>query len=137
MVATVLVADDNAPFRRVICDMLNSSHGFRVVGEAPDGITATRLAEELKPSIVLLDLSMPWMNGFDAARSIARNSPTSRIIFVTGYAGLDVARTAFEIGARGYVLKVHLEELLTALEAVMREDIFVSRALKSRLEDER
>lgn len=134
MVATVLIADDYAPFRRIVRDMLEGSPGFQIVGEASDGITAIQLSEELKPSIIFLDISIPWMNGFDVARTIARTSPSSRIVFVTANTSLDVARAAFTVGARGYVLKMYPEELLGAAEAVMRGHIYVSGILKPHLE---
>jgi len=133
MVATVVIADDCAPFRRLLSELLEESPGFRVVAEAADGIAAVQLTEELRPSIVLLDIAMPWMNGFDAARKTARTSPASRVIFVTENSDVEIARTAFQIGARGYVLKASLEELLAAAEAVMRGNTFVSKILRPHL----
>ena len=101
-----------------------------MVAEASDGITTVELAAKLKPAIVLLDISMPWMSGFEAALAIVRVSPTSKIVFITANTSPELAQRALAMGATGYLIKSHLEELLPALEAVMVGNTYVSRVLR-------
>jgi DNA-binding NarL/FixJ family response regulator len=130
MVKNILIVDDFEEVRSLIREILDLHPGFRVIGEAPDGVTAVRKCEELKPYLVLLDITMPWMNGFDAGREILRVAPATNLIFVTDHNSSAMAAKAFALGARGYVLKAHLStELLPALEAVVCGETFVSRYL--------
>jgi DNA-binding NarL/FixJ family response regulator len=130
MIATVLIADDYTPFRRFVREMIQNASGYRVVAEASDGITTVELAAKLKPAIVLLDISMPWMSGFEAALALVRVSPTSKIVFITANTSPELAQRALAMGATGYLIKSHLEELLPALEAVMVGNTYVSRVLR-------
>ena len=130
MIATVLIADDYTPFRRLVREMIQNASGYRVVAEASDGITTVELAAKLKPAIVLLDISMPWMSGFEAALALVRVSPTSKIVFITANTSPELAQRALAMGATGYLIKSHLEELLPALEAVMVGNTYVSRVLR-------
>ena len=71
----VLLADDNVPFRKGVASLLSAESGFDVVGEADDGLQALELARELTPDVILMDLSMPVMDGFEATRRIGRSCP--------------------------------------------------------------
>jgi DNA-binding NarL/FixJ family response regulator len=116
----VLVVEDFEPFRRLICSMLRKMLGFQIVGEVSDGLDAVCQSEELQPDIILLDISLPGLDGISAARQIRTLSPQSRIIFVTQEADPDIVQEAFNVGAAGYVVKTKAgKDLLAALDAVL------------------
>jgi DNA-binding NarL/FixJ family response regulator len=131
MVARVLLADSSDVFRLYIRETLHAHQGFQVVAEATDGLTALQKAEQLRPDVTLLDIAMPKMNGFEAARQLALVSPESKIVFLTVHDSSDMVLHALELGALGYLIKSHLTtELLPALEAVILGNIYVSRHAK-------
>ena len=122
---TVLIADDHALVRRWLRVLLQ--HGeIRLVGEAENGEEAVRLCDRLRPDIVLLDISMPVLDGFAAARKIRALSPETKIIFLTSHPLQEYVSEALRAGCHGYVLKDHAaHDLLTAIEAVMDGEIVV------------
>jgi len=126
----VLVVEDFAPFRKIICSILGRDPSLQIVGEVSDGLEAVRKAEELRPDLILLDVGLPTLNGVEAARRIRTVSPASKIVFVSQESSADVVQEAFRIGAMGYVAKTDVEsELLTAIRAVLRGETFASRRL--------
>lgn len=129
-VIRVLIADDSQEWRGFISYLLAKDQRFEIVGEARDGAQALELATQTRPTLTLLDVHMPNLNGLDAARQILMLESKTRIIFVTGEADHDIVRTALEIGASGYVLKVHANtDLLIAIEAAINGNRFVSDGL--------
>ena len=115
---TVLIADDNGLFVQALEALLDSEDLVRVVGRAEDGDKATRLAKKLEPDVVLMDLSMPRVDGFEAARQIRDAVPSTRIVVLTGSANPDDVARAREVGAVGYVTKDKiLAELVRAIRA--------------------
>ena len=86
MPKTILVADDNAAIREALCEMFEIEHDYDLCAEAANGAEAIALAKQWRPDLIILDLSMPEMNGFDAAREIKRILPDVRIILFTLYA---------------------------------------------------
>ncbi len=113
------MVDDYEPFRRFVCSTLANSSEFQVIGEASDGLEAIRKAEELQPDLIVLDIGLPTLNGFDTARRISKVSPESKTLFLTQEFSADVVQDALRLGALGYVVKTQVGiELLTALEAV-------------------
>jgi CheY-like chemotaxis protein len=86
MPKTILVADDNAAIRKALCEMFEIEEDYDLCAEATNGAEAIALAKQWRPHLVILDLSMPEMNGFDAAREIKRIMPDVRIILFTLYA---------------------------------------------------
>jgi two-component system response regulator DesR len=117
-VVRVLIADDHALFAEALNAILTIDGRIQVVGRASDGETAVTLARELEPDIVLMDLSMPRGDGFDATRQIREASACTRVLVLTGSAaGADVAR-AREAGADGYLTKDQIAgELIEAILA--------------------
>jgi DNA-binding NarL/FixJ family response regulator len=113
----ILLADDHPIFRRGLRSMLEKA-GFNVVGEGTDGMEAVSLAEKLHPDIVILDFSMPRLNGLDAAKEIRRASPRSKVILLTGHREEQYVLAAINAGIKGYVLK---SEASTALEEAIQE----------------
>jgi DNA-binding NarL/FixJ family response regulator len=117
----ILIADDNAFVRSGIKMLLGLHEDWCVCGEAEDGRDAVQKAIDLKPDIVLLDISMPAMDGLSAAELIRREAPETEILIVTHYQSLDLARYAAQTGVRGYIAKSHLSsDLEAAIEAAAR-----------------
>ena len=113
----VLIADDHALLLGAFERLLAAE--FDVVGQAPDGRAAVAAAERLKPDVVVMDMSMPLLNGLDAARQIKRKLPDVKVVFVTMNEDSDLAAEAFRSGASGYLLKRSAaSELSTAIREV-------------------
>jgi two-component system, NarL family, response regulator NreC len=127
----VLLADDHPVVRRGLQTLLASDQGFRVVGEASDGAETLRLVEELKPEIVVLDISMPEHNGLDVTRKLRRESPDVKVVVLTMHFAEEVARECLRAGARAYVLKSDADEdLLEAVRAVRDDRPFFTPRIK-------
>lgn len=115
----ILVVDDHAAVRKVLIRLLHDS-GLVVVGEAADGQEAVDKCDRLRPDIVLLDISMPLLNGFEAAREIARLCPTVKVIFLSGHASPGYAEAAIQAGGAAFVSKDHAAfRLVEAIEAAL------------------
>jgi DNA-binding NarL/FixJ family response regulator len=123
----VLIVDDHAFIRRGIQSILNSSSGWEFCGEAENGIAAIRMAAELKPDVIIMDVSMPGLNGLEATRVIHEARPHIKILLLTLHQSVEILRSAFRAGAQGYLLKSEAEqELLRALGIIMGEQIYIS-----------
>jgi DNA-binding NarL/FixJ family response regulator len=113
------VVDDSEVVRRGICHILKSQADIEVICEAADGADAVRKALEHKPDIVLLDITMPVMNGFEAARRIKHEVPSALILVVSQFDSAPFAREAVAAGASGYVVKSNASaELIPALRKI-------------------
>jgi PAS domain S-box-containing protein len=129
--ARILLADDSEPYRRALWSMLADLPLMELAGEAADGMEAVRMAQDLKPDLILLDISLPGINGIEAAARIRTASPKSKILFLSQYDDPDVIRAVLHTGALGYVLKVAAgEELLPALAAVLRGERYLSTGVR-------
>ena len=123
---TVLIADDFGPFRRLVRGKL-LKNGFQVIAEAPNGQVAVERAAEMQPSLVLLDVSMPTMNGIDAATQIRSVAAEAKIVFLSQHTDPEFVEAALGSGAVGYVYKSALSrDLIPAIEAVLESKRFVS-----------
>ena len=111
---SVVLADDVPAVRRLLHYALEASEAFRVVGEAADGLEAARLAEDLRPDVVLLDLAMPVMDGLEAIPEIRRRAPGSRIVVLSGFNAARMERSALAGGADAYVEKRYRPDELVA-----------------------
>jgi DNA-binding NarL/FixJ family response regulator len=130
----VLIVDDHAFIRRGVQAVLHSFPEWEFCGEADNGNDAIRLAQELKPEVIIMDVSMPGLNGIEATRAIRKTQPEVKIILLTLHQSEDLVRTAFRAGATGYLLKADAEqELLKALSTVVGEGTYISSKLDSEL----
>ena len=112
---TVLIVDDHASFRRTARALLEAD-GFAVVGEAQDGRTALAQIESLRPDVVLLDIYLPDMDGFDVVKELPANEGTPQVILTSSRDGSDFGSLVTRSGARGFVAKAELSGgRLTAL----------------------
>jgi DNA-binding NarL/FixJ family response regulator len=129
----VLVVDDHAIIRRGVQGILSTYPEWDLCGEADNGQDAIRLAGELAPEIVIMDVSMPGMNGLEATRIIHDVLPETKALLLTLHSSSEFVRSAFRAGARGYVLKSDAEnELVRALNVVIGEGTYVSPAIDAR-----
>ena len=123
----ILIVDDHAVVRRGVRALLELQKGWEVVGEAQTGREGVDLARRLRPDIVVLDVSLPELNGLDAARQIRRESPQSEILVLTMHHSEELARDVLQAGARGYVLKSDADEnLIAAVESLRRHKPFLT-----------
>ncbi len=128
MTVRILVADDHPVVRHGLRALLGSRPEWEIVDEAEDGIEAVEKADRLKPDVVLLDISMPRMDGLEACRRIRKSAPKSEILIVTQHDSPQMMREALRAGARGYVVKSDAaRDLLAAVDAVSQHRIFDSR----------
>lgn len=117
----ILIADDNPLVRSGIKLLLKMHREWIVCAEVENGRDAVEKAAELKPDVILLDISMPKMDGLTAAELIRRDSPECEILIVTHFESLDLARYAAQTGVRGYISKSHVStDLEAAIEAAAR-----------------
>ncbi len=117
----ILIADDHEVVRRGVRTLLESQPGWVVSGEAATGREATEKVTQLKPDIVILDISMPDLNGLEATRHIVRNSPKTKVLLLTIHESERVMAEMLEAGALGYVLKSDAAESLVAAVRALRQ----------------
>jgi DNA-binding NarL/FixJ family response regulator len=123
----VLIVDDHAFIRRGVETILESSPEWQVCGEASNGTDAVRLAKQLSPEVILMDVTMPGMNGLEATRIIRREHPDVKVILLTLHESSEVLRSGFRAGASGYLLKADAEEeLMKALRVVVGDGSYIS-----------
>jgi signal transduction histidine kinase/ActR/RegA family two-component response regulator len=125
--AGILIVDDHAAVRAGLKHLISSRPGWTVCGEAEDGQQAVALALRLKPAVIVMDISMPVMNGLEASRRIRQQTPNIEIVVVSQHDSEQVVLEAQRAGARGFVVKSHLSaDLLPALESAFLHSSRVS-----------
>lgn len=133
----ILIADDHEMVRRGLKALLADRPGWEVCAEAENGRAAVRLAEQLLPDIVVLDITMPELNGLEAARQIHRLCPRSEILILTMHDSEQFVREVIAAGARGYVLKNDAGRVLVqAVETLSRHKPFFTAAVTDMLQTE-
>jgi two-component system, NarL family, response regulator NreC len=126
----ILIADDHEIVRRGLRSLLEGHPNWEVCGEAADGWQVVKMAGELKPDVVALDIGMPNLNGLDAARQILRTEPRQKILFLTMHESEQAARAALDIGARGLLLKSDAaRDLVSAVAALQNGSTFFSNKM--------
>jgi DNA-binding NarL/FixJ family response regulator len=126
----VLLAEDHTIVRQGLRSLLSREPDLTVVGEATDGREAVRLAEQLGPDVVIMDLAMPGLNGVDASRQIRKRCPRTRILILSMHQGEEYVRPAIRAGISGYLLKGSgISDLVAATRAVAAGEAFFSPAV--------
>jgi two-component system response regulator NreC len=126
MPTRVLLADDHALIRQGLKTLLERQ-GFQVVGEASDGQETLRSAERTQPDVAIVDISMPYMNGLEAARELKKSAPSIRTIILTQHEEDQYVTEALRAGAKGFVLKSQAaDDLVRAIQEVCRGSVYVS-----------
>ena len=122
----VLIADDHAVLRAGLRLLLNNQPDMEAIGEASTARETLEKAADLRPDVILLDITMPDMSGLSILRSLLERAPQARILVLTMHADEDYLREALRLGAAGYVVKSAADqELLAAIRAVMRGDVYI------------
>jgi DNA-binding NarL/FixJ family response regulator len=126
----ILIADDHDIVRRGLKQLLTAHPGWEVCAEARTGREAVALAEQHKPQVAVLDLSMPELNGLDAARRIRKSAPATEVLILTLHFSDRLVRDIVETGARGYIMKSDTDkDLVSAVEALAEHrSFFTARA---------
>lgn len=126
----VLVVDDHESWRGFTSNILQRVPELQVAGEASDGVQAIRLAQQLQPDLIVLDIGLPQLNGIEVARRICFLSPKSKVVFMSGNRSNEIAREALRTGGYGYVVKwAAASDLLPAVEAALQCKRFISAGL--------
>ncbi|MGO9375014.1 MAG: response regulator [Syntrophobacteraceae bacterium] len=130
----IVIAEDHTILREGLRMLLSSNSDFEVVGEAQDGLEAIRSVETCKPDLVLMDLSMPRMNGVGAIQEIKKQSPSTKILVLTVHKTEEYILTTLKAGADGYVLKdaTH-SELMLAIENVFSGRSYLSPGISEKV----
>jgi DNA-binding NarL/FixJ family response regulator len=128
----LLIVDDHPVFRRGLREIIGGNSRFQIVGETSDGVTALRLAKELKPDIAIVDIDMPQMNGLETVRAFQKNELCVNVIFLTMYKEEDMFNAAMDLGIKAYIVKDNAaDEILTALEKVAINEPFISQSMSN------
>jgi len=128
--ASILVVDDHALMRRGICTLIEGEEGLDVVGEAGDGREALEKVRRLSPDVVVMDITMPHLDGIEATRGILAESPGTKVIALSIHGGKRFVENMLQAGAAGYVLKDSVpEELVDAVRTVLRGGKYLSASV--------
>jgi two-component system response regulator NreC len=127
---SILIADDHTLLRSGIRALLKEEQDMVIVGEAGDGREATRLAAQLNPNVILMDIAMPLLNGLEATRQIKREHPEINVLILTMYDHEEYFHQTLEVGASGYIIKrAAASELVAAIRAVYNGEAVLSPAI--------
>jgi DNA-binding NarL/FixJ family response regulator len=123
----ILVVDDHAVVRRGVRSLLESHEGWKVCGEATTGRDAVDQSRRLRPDVVVMDLSLPELNGLDATRQILKDVPDTEVLVLTMHHSEELARDVLQAGARGYVLKADADDnLIAAVDSLRQHKPFLT-----------
>jgi len=120
----ILIADDDADVREQVGLLLKTREDFEVCGEASNGTEAIERTKQLQPDLVILDISMPIVDGIEAARIIRKFFPEIRILIFSVHRSKELVHEAIKAGAAGYVVKSEGQQLLKAIEAILRDGYY-------------
>jgi DNA-binding NarL/FixJ family response regulator len=130
---TIVLADDHAIIRQGLRGLLETEADFQVVAEAGDGPSAIQAVDMHKPDVIILDISMPGLNGLDVAQRISKHHPDTRVIILSMHTNESFVLKAIRNGASGYVLKASSsDDLVVAIHKVMAGDVYFSAPISQR-----
>jgi two-component system response regulator NreC len=130
----IVIAEDHTILRDGLKALISSNTDFEIVGEAQDGLEAIRVINELKPDLVLMDLSMPRMSGIDSIREVKKTCPETRILVLTVHKTEEYVLASLKAGADGYLLKESThQELLNAIAHVLRGEPYLSPGISGKI----
>ena len=133
----VLLADDHTIVRKGLCSLLEGEADIEVIGEAENGREAIKLAEKLHPDIVVMDISMPCLNGLEATRQLKKHFPEIKILILTMHANEEYVFQTLQAGAEGYLVKKAApSELVLAIREVHQDNFFLSPTISRTVIDE-
>jgi DNA-binding NarL/FixJ family response regulator len=131
---TVLLAEDHAIVREGLRALLELGGGFQVVGEAADGRRAVELAGQLRPTVVVMDIAMPLLNGFEATRQILLAAPETRVLVLSAHSDDEYIERMASVGAAGYVVKQNSGQVLVrAVREIASGHAYFSPSILKRL----
>ena len=123
----ILVVDDHAIMRRGIRSLLESHEGWEVCGEASTGREAVEQSRRLRPDVVVMDMSLPELNGLDATRQILKETPATEVLMLTMHQSEELARDVLQAGARGFILKTDADQnLITTVDTLRQHKPFLT-----------
>jgi DNA-binding NarL/FixJ family response regulator len=133
----VLLADDHRLLREGLRAMIQSQPDMQLVGEAEEGRKAVQMAEEVAPDVVVMDISMPGLNGIDATRQIRHHNPAVKVVALSAHSDHRMTSGMLTAGASGYLLKhMAFEELAAAIRAVANNEVYLSPQIAGGLVDQ-
>lgn len=128
---SVLLVDDHSLVRRGFRRILEDDEGMRIIGEASNGVEAIRMAYDLRPKVVVMDLSMPELDGVQATKEIVKHLPETEVLILSMHAEDNYVRNALDAGAKGYLLKSAIDvDLVGAIRAIAEGKHFIGSGLK-------
>ena len=126
----ILLVDDHAIVRHGLSRSIQQQEDMEVVGQASDGHAAVELARELAPDVIVMDISMPGLNGIDATREILRTSPDTRVVGLSMHSAKRYVREMFRAGASGYLLKdCEFDELVQTIRLIAQGQTYISPSI--------
>ena len=132
----ILLADDHEIVRRGLRSLLEAKEGWEVCGEAITGLQAIEISKELKPDVVIMDISMPELNGLEATRQILKTTPQAEVLILTMHESEQLVRDVLDAGARGYILKSDAgRELVNAVQSLSDHKPFFTSKVSELLLD--
>jgi DNA-binding NarL/FixJ family response regulator len=126
----ILIADDHEAVRKGVCTILSSRLDIEICGEAVNGQEAIEKAKELRPDLVILDITMPILGGVEAAKEIRRISPEIPILFLSMHQSNQLVAEAKRLGVQGYINKSHAgNKLIEAVDALLRKETYYAEVV--------
>lgn len=127
---SILLADDHTIVRQGLAKVLEAETGFNIAGEARDGREAITQVEQLKPDVVIMDITMPMLNGIEATRQIKKSHPKTKVIILSMHSHNRFISELFSLGASGYLLKDSSgTDIINAINAVIKGDTYLSPSI--------
>ncbi|HYR57613.1 MAG TPA: response regulator transcription factor [Chthoniobacteraceae bacterium] len=133
----ILLVDDHEVVRRGLAALLEENASWTIVGEAADGRSAVQLAQELQPDVIVMDVAMPELNGFEATRRIRKLAPDAEVLILTMHDSEQLVREVIDAGARGYVLKSDAgRQLVAAVRSLAKHRPYFTSQIAAKVYDE-